>query len=217
MIHSFNEDYPWARFGNDILLGFNADRSTSVSEHQFLPFLLKEDFDSAVITNSDGTTKPLVVQSSVIVDCPSVGADGGFPLRPLQCAWMIFFVVAIITLIEALKRKKLWLFDTIMMVFVGCLGIVVFMMLFSEHPATSTNLQVLLLNPLPLFFVYRVAKNACRHKADVLELEYAANSIIFYWWLFSTICRGNVRFGIIFAGKKCVEYYLSKEISICLK
>ena len=40
------------------------------------------------------------------------------------------------------------------------------MMLFSEHPATSTNLQVLLLNPLPLFFVYRVAKNACRHKAD---------------------------------------------------
>ena len=166
LIHSFNEDYPWARFGNDILLGFNADRSTSVSEHQFLPFLLKEDFDSAVITNSDGTTQPLVVQSSVIVDCPSVGADGGFPLRPLQCAWIIFSVVAIITLIEALKRKKLWLFDTIMMVFVGCLGIVVFMMLFSEHPATSTNLQVLLLNPLPLFFVYRVAKNACRHKAD---------------------------------------------------
>lgn len=166
LIHSFNEDYPWARFGNDILLGFNADRKTSATEHQFLPFLLKEDFDHAVVADSGGTTKPLVVRSSVIVDCPSVSADGGFPLRPSECAWIIFAVVALITLLEAVRRKKLWLFDAVMMVFVGCLGIVIFMMLFSEHPATSTNLQVMLLNPLPLFFVYRVAKNASRYKAD---------------------------------------------------
>lgn len=166
MIHSFNEEYPWARFGNDILLGLNADRKTSMSEHQFLPFTLKDDFDKAVIKNNDETTVPLVLCSEYVVDCPSVSSEGGFPLRPLVCALIILAVVVLVTLYGALRKKRLLWFDVLLMVFDGCLGIIIFMMFFSEHPATSTNLQVLLLNPLPLFFIYRVVKNAKRHRAD---------------------------------------------------
>ena len=40
----------------------------------------------------------------------------------------------------------------------GLAGCVLFAMLFSEHPTTSTNLQILLLNPLPLFFIPSVLK-----------------------------------------------------------
>ena len=53
MIHQYNEDRPWARMGNDLLLGFQADRPTSVSEQQFLPYHLMEDFDKAVVGPDD--------------------------------------------------------------------------------------------------------------------------------------------------------------------
>jgi hypothetical protein len=41
---------------------------------------------------------------------------------------------------------------------IGLAGCVIVLMFFSEHPTTSTNLQVLLLNPLPLFFIPAVVR-----------------------------------------------------------
>ena len=52
------------------------------------------------------------------------------------------------------------------MIFYGCMGVIVFMMFFSQHPTTSTNLQVLLFNPLPPFFAYRTAKRAMAGRPD---------------------------------------------------
>ena len=40
----------------------------------------------------------------------------------------------------------------------GLAGCVLLLMFFSEHPATSTNLQILLLNPLSLIFVPSVLR-----------------------------------------------------------
>ena len=36
------------------------------------------------------------------------------------------------------------------------------MMFFSELPATNTNLQILLFNPLPLLFVYKVSRHTIK-------------------------------------------------------
>ena len=44
------------------------------------------------------------------------------------------------------------------MVAQGLVGLVLFVMLFSQHPTTSTNLQILLFNPLPFFFLPAVAR-----------------------------------------------------------
>ena len=44
------------------------------------------------------------------------------------------------------------------MLVTGLAGILLFLMLFSEHPATSTNLQILVLNPLALFFIPAVVR-----------------------------------------------------------
>lgn len=42
------------------------------------------------------------------------------------------------------------------MLITGIIGIVLFLMLFSQHPTVSLNLQFILLNPLPLFFLWQV-------------------------------------------------------------
>lgn len=43
-IHRLNENHKWARFGNDLLLGFMADRPISKQEWEFLPENLSKDF-----------------------------------------------------------------------------------------------------------------------------------------------------------------------------
>lgn len=51
MIHQWNIKHRWARFGNDLLLGFGADSPTSQTQQQFLPDTLRKDFASGFIIN----------------------------------------------------------------------------------------------------------------------------------------------------------------------
>ena len=44
------------------------------------------------------------------------------------------------------------------MVITGTMGIVLFLMLFSQHPTVNLNLQIILLNPLPWFFLWKVIR-----------------------------------------------------------
>ena len=180
LTHEFNEDHPWARFGNDILLGVKSDRKTDRSEHQFLPYYLMYDFDVASIVGKDGSTRPLVAQEKTVIETSAITSGSGFPLRPIACAWIIFAVVVAVSAFETVKKKKLWWFDTLLMVFYGGMGIVIFMMFFSQHPTTSTNLQILLFNPLPLFFAYRAAKRAIKHKREPFWKYTAILTILFF-------------------------------------
>jgi len=45
-----------------------------------------------------------------------------------------------------------------LMLFTGLAGCVLFVMLFSQHPTTSTNLLLLLINPVHLFFLPAVLR-----------------------------------------------------------
>lgn len=180
MIHSFNEDHPWARFGNDMLLGVKADMPTDMKEHQFLPFNLKKDFDNAIIKNDNGTTRPLIKRNFDVISCTQQNTVQGFQfLRPNTCAIIILCIIIIITLFEFLYKKNLWLFDSFLMLVVGCIGLILFIMLFSKHPTTSTNLQILLFNPLPLIYIYKVAKNLRNNITDRFWI-YASVTIILF-------------------------------------
>lgn len=191
LIHSMNADYPWARFGNDILLGVNADKKTSVAEQQFLPFNLMHDFDKAVITDKDGNTRPLVKSKEVAVDTTPVIKASSFPLTPNMCAWILLAAVTAATIAELRLRLNLWLLDTALLLTTGCAGIILFMMIFSQHPTTSLNLQLLLLNPLPLLFMRRLIKRMRRGSADRLWLYAAALTCLFFiGGIFQTYAEG---------------------------
>lgn len=180
LIHKFNDEHPWARFGNDMLLGVKADKKTDQSEHQFLPFFLMKDFDKAEIIGADGKPRPLVTKTSRVVDVQSPAVESEFPLSPSQCAWLILAVIAGVSIAEFRTKKKFWAFDTLLLIIDGCLGVIIFTMFFSEHPTTSTNLQVLLLNPLPLIFAYRTARRGARKQRDPFW-TYAAVAIIIFF------------------------------------
>ena len=166
IVHGCTDDYPWARFGDDFLLGVKADMSTTRTEYQFLPANLMTDFGNAVITDLDGTKRPLVKSTTVVLDAPVRVPSSEFPLSPTACAVILLLVTIVITVTERLTRHTLYIYDALLMTLCGLSGIILFAMIFSQHPTVSLNFQLLLLNPLPLFFIYRMIKRTRRHTQD---------------------------------------------------
>ena len=158
LVHQYCRQHPWARFGNDMLLGLQADRPTTTRERQFLPCETMNDFDRAVV---DGNRR-LVTGTTTLVDIPENPEEGGFPLSPRACGLLLLGIVVVLTIWEIIARKDFRWFDALLMLLCGLSGIVLTLMLFSQHPTVRLNLQLLLLNPLPLFFIWPMLKGKCR-------------------------------------------------------
>lgn len=153
MIHKWNNKYEWSQFGEDLLLGVNADRKTTKSEQQFLPENLRSDFDKARYNG-----KPLVKETNVLLDAETEVAEPVFPLSPLSVA-LIFAVISLVMMLFSYRRQQVyWAWDLALMLTSGLMGIIFFVMIFSHHPCVSLNFILLFFNPLPLFFLYSTIK-----------------------------------------------------------
>ena len=157
MVHEMTKEHPWATFGNDLLLGIFADKKTDRRQQEFLPYNLMYDFDHAEIY-ANGDYRPLVKERRISVPAGIQVKKQGFPLRPLTCA-IIFTVISIAMFVLQLRGKRIFLWwDTFLMITTGIFGIILFLMLFSQHPTVNVNLQIILLNPLPWFFLWKVIR-----------------------------------------------------------
>lgn len=153
MIHKWNNKYEWTQFGEDLLLGVNADRKTTKSEQQFLPENLRSDFDKARYNG-----KPLVKETNILLDAETEVAEPVFPLSPLSIA-LIFAVISLVMMLFSYRRQQVyWAWDLALMLTSGLMGIIFFVMIFSQHPCVSLNFILLFFNPLPLFFLYSTIK-----------------------------------------------------------
>lgn len=157
MVHDMTRQTPWARFGNDLLLGIKADMETTRQEQEFLPNNLMFDFDHAQIY-TNGAYRPLVKERRISVPAGVQMVQQGFPLSPIACGVALFVLGLIIFLAELRKKRPFLWWSLLLMVMTGTIGIVLTLMLFSQHPTVSVNLQLLLLNPLPWFFIWKVAR-----------------------------------------------------------
>lgn len=170
LIHLYNEEHRWARFGNDLLLGVKADRKTTFEQQQFLPERLSDDFEHAVIVNTDGTKRKLVSRSFWVLEpaAKDINAEqaslNAFDiLSPMVCLGAFALLTLVVAAIERRRKRLVWAFDAVAMLLTGACGLILFAMIFSQHPTVSLNLQILLLNPLNLFMLYSVTKAARRN------------------------------------------------------
>ncbi len=169
MIHAHNGQHPWARFGNDMLLGVQADRPTDARQQQFLPDNLRQAFDNAIIVEKNGTKRQLVKRSSWILPHVEHPVESEFPFTPTQCAAMLATIVVAITAMEWFKKNNYWIIDTILLAVTGICGLLLLAMVFSYHPTVKLNFQILLLNPLSLILLYPTIKRLRRRQL--------------YWWV----------------------------------
>ena len=162
MVHEMTKDNPWAAFGNDLLLGILADQKTAREQQEFLPYNLMYDFDHASVYNN-GEYRPLVKERRIGVPAGIQIRKQGFPLRPLTCFIILLGIGIAIFLWEWKNQRALVIWEVLLMVITGTIGIALFLMLFSQHPTVNLNLQIILLNPLPWFFLWKVVRGKHTH------------------------------------------------------
>ena len=164
LCHSKTFNNRWSQFGNDLLLGIQADLPTNISEQQFLPENLEHDFSLATIeTNTDeannaaigannASPRKLVSHEEYIIPkyVAASAAPDSLP-SPRALAIVIAIIIIGVSLIEYFWSKNLWLTDAILMPAIGLAGMILFVMIFSKHPTVNINFQILILNPIALF------------------------------------------------------------------
>ena len=164
LCHSKTFNNRWSQFGNDLLLGIQADLPTNISEQQFLPENLEHDFSLATIeTNTDeannatigannASPRKLVSHEEYIIPkyVAASAAPDSLP-SPRALAIVIAIIIIGVSLIEYFWSKNLWLTDAILMPAIGLAGMILFVMIFSKHPTVNINFQILIFNPIALF------------------------------------------------------------------
>ena len=157
MVHEMTRNNPWASWGNDLLLGIMADQTTDQRQQEFLPGNLMYDFDHAQIYEN-GTYRPLVKERRIALPAGVQIHQQGFPLTPLQCFLVLLAIGIILFAIEWKKQKSFLLWDILLMTVSGIIGLVLFVMIFSQHPTVSLNLQIIFFNPIHWCFLWPVLK-----------------------------------------------------------
>lgn len=168
MIHQWNGTHRWARFGNDLLLGVKADAKTNYAEQQFLPDTLRKDFAGAAIVDSAGKSRSLVSSTAVLLkaNADNVASNRNIwdTITPTMLWSGVFIVILLAGMIEYRRQKTFWLIDVTLLTLDGIAGIILLAMVFSQHPTVNLNLQILLLNPLSLIFVYPVINREVKQR-----------------------------------------------------
>ena len=166
-IHKLNEHDRWARFGNDLLLGYQSDRSISRKHWEFLPDNLSKDFDITkrrdfVLANpykAKAKGEVALVDSSFYLIAPeAVSEPQTKGITPSMVFLALGAVILAASLFELKKRKNLWWIDATLQLATGLAGLILLAMVFSLHPTVRTNFQILLLCPLNLLFLWPVVK-----------------------------------------------------------
>lgn len=145
----YTETAPWSQLGFDLCLGAGADRTATQREMLFLPEILGETYASAMLTDSIGT-QPLCLQTSQII--PATQEKGTAWFSPTLCAYLLLLMVLYASFF--LNKHKIWLkrMDVVLFTINGIGGcIILFLILYSQHPFTGQNYNILWMNPLTLF------------------------------------------------------------------
>ena len=203
-IHRLNAHHRWARFGNDLLLGFRADRAINKQEWEFLPDNLSMDF--AVEARKDTAQQPIpsttvypqepryikLVDSTFYLISPKtvvMAADADKEnsqtgttitdvISPFVAATGILVIVILLSLTEWRRKRNFWWIDTALLVLTGLPGLILLAMVFSQHPTVQINFQTLILNPLNLIFVWSVTKKMRQHRVHWYYNVWAALIVV---------------------------------------
>lgn len=147
LIEKYVGEDSWIKFGIDILIGAEADKTASFFDRLFLPDELMNAFATARRDNGERLvteTKEIVSQDKD--EDEDDDEDNG--VTPLAVAVIAMTIISIASLLFPRKLKAL---DFILFLATGLLGVVItFLCFFSLHPLVGENYNLLWLNPVHL-------------------------------------------------------------------
>ena len=168
-IHKLNGNHRWARFGNDLLLGYLSDRDLTQREWEFLPDNLSKDFATEgrkdFINDPSGNAEVnhligkdgylMLVDSTCYLIPPTQKVAEAEVITPTLVFITLAVIIIALSVFEWKRKKNFWVLDTFLLILTGLPGLILFAMLFSQHPTVQVNFQMLILNPFNLIFAWK--------------------------------------------------------------
>ena len=168
-IHKLNSNHRWARFGNDLLLGYLSDRDLTQREWEFLPDNLSKDFATEgrkdFINDPSGNAEVnhligkdgylMLVDSTCYLIPPTQKVAEAEVITPTLVFITLAVIIIALSVFEWKRKKNFWVLDTFLLILTGLPGLILFAMLFSQHPTVQVNFQMLILNPFNLIFAWK--------------------------------------------------------------
>ena len=151
MMHNYNGNYAWSRFGIDLALGCDLDTAITYRQQMFAPVVLEKALAKATVKRANGSVVPLVGTTEVLVD----GSEEGLVApptpwyaTPLFVALVLLALALALTVRDCRRRKVSRWFDTLVFAAYALWGCVIFFLVFvSTHECTSPNYNALWLHP----------------------------------------------------------------------
>lgn len=154
-VHFYCRNHPWAMFGQDLLLGSEADIPATGRELEFAPLIMQQDFTNTVIIDPTGTLHIFAGEKHRLVDLPPIVERPSILLSPLAIAIYLLIAVLALAAFEWRRGRIIWPVDTVLLLLQGLAGLLVaFLFFFSTHPTVSSNWLLWVFNPLPLVGLY---------------------------------------------------------------
>ena len=170
IVHQYTKGHEWDELGIDMCLGSEADEPVDARKQMFAPFYMLEAAGKATIVAGD-SVRPFVLQEKKVVDVEPEGGEGGFPLSPLVCVFVLMGAVCLVGWIQLKVKKVIWIWDLFLFGVQGLAGCVIaFLVCFSTHPTVGSNWLILLLNPIPLLYLPVMVYRAIKGKKDLYHL-----------------------------------------------
>ena len=175
----YHANYPSYQLFIDFALGSGIDREATVRERAFAPIFLSEMVANTQIVAADGTTRHLAGMTTALLHS-NLGetSEGGIPAWPIIA---IILVSAIAVTVRDVKRQRVtrW-YDAGLYTLIGVLGLVsAFLILVSEHEATSPNINILWADPLCLIIPLVIWFKKCKYLVFCLQIINFA--LVFIW------------------------------------
>ena len=121
IVHEFSTPSPWNEFGQDLLLGAEADEKADLAKQQFAPIYAERFVTDAMIKDKDGKVRHLAAPVRTLLPAqPGVQTEeSGFPISPTVVFGIILVLTIAISMAELLKKKRYWQYDVLLMVAQG--------------------------------------------------------------------------------------------------
>ena len=165
IIHEYTEGHEWSEFGIDLCLGADADKPIDLRQQMFAPFYMLEAARGAMIQRGD-TLVPLVKEEFKVVDVVRT-PEPGFPISPMAGACVLLAVTMVVVGVGVRKGHISCIWDGFLFGLQGIGGCVIaFLFFFSVHPTVGSNWMLVLLNPIPLFYLPFMIYQSLGRKKD---------------------------------------------------
>lgn len=187
MLRQYTAEHPWAQEGNDILLGAAVDTMLCARAAMFAPEYMLRYADGAFVYADNNDKRPLVLEKEILLQERPQPIKPEFPLSPMQAMLVLVAFSLLVLLAERWLNRQFWLWDAVLLLGQGTAGLLLlFMLLFSEHPAVDSNWQIWVLNPIALVALPMVVKAAYRHRKTLWHVVFfviLSTFLVFSPWM----------------------------------